>query len=238
MELNEVRSPRFQARLAGLVALITTSSGFTAVVISNLVAYDNAAVTARNILNNELLFRFAIAGDVVAALYIVYTLLLLNLFRPVNRNVALLGAFFSLVGTALGMFVPFFALAALGVLNDAQSFSGFSTEQLQAIALLFLKLRSNISNVSLVLFGAYNMLTGWLIFKSIFMPRILGVLLAVAGFGYEINVFATLLSPAFAAHLAPWILIPGLSELLLAGWFLVVGVNVQRWKQQADLVPR
>jgi hypothetical protein len=109
----------------------------------------------------------------------------------------------------------------------------FNVEQVQAIALLFLKLRVQADNVSLVLFGIYDILTGYLIVRSTFLPRILGVLLAIAGLGYLINTFATLLAPDFAAQLLPYILIPGGADLLLPLWLVVVGVNVQRWKEQA-----
>jgi hypothetical protein len=132
------------------------------------------------------------------------------------------------------MLLPLFDIAALVVLKDAQSLRAFNVEQVQAIALLFLKLRAQADAVSLVLFGTYNILTGYLIVRSTFLPRILGVLLAIAGLGYLINTFATFLAPDFAAQLSPWILIPGGAELLLAAWLLVVGVNAQRWQEQAS----
>jgi hypothetical protein len=75
---------------------------------------------------------------------------------------------------------------------------------------------------------------GYLIFRSTFLPRILGVLLAISGLCYLINCFANFLSPAFAAHLLPYILVPGGAELLLALWLVVMGVNGQRWKEQAS----
>lgn len=79
-----------------------------------------------------------------------------------------------------------------------------------------------------MLFGTYNVLIGYLIFRSTFMPRVLGVLLAISGIGNLINSFATLLAPWFEAHLVPWILLPGLAELLVALWLVVFGVNAQR----------
>ncbi len=227
-------SPRFQARMAGAIAWITTTAGFSLIVLGSLVVNDNAAATAHNILAHEPLYRLAVVGDVIAALYIVYTFLLYNLFRPVNRSLALLAALFSLVGIAVGMLIPLFELAALVVLKDAHFLRGFNLEQVQALALLLLKLRAQAYAVSLVLFGTYNVLTGYLIFKSTFMPRILGVLLAIAGLGYLINTFANFLAPDFAAHLSPWILIPGGAELLLALWLVVFGVNAQRWNEQAN----
>jgi hypothetical protein len=233
MARGEDMSPRFQARMAGLVAWITVSAGFAAIVSGSLIVESNAAVTAHNILAHELLFRLAVVGDVVSALYIVYTLLLYNLFRPVNRNLALLAALFSLVGIAVGMLIPLFEFAALVVLKDGQALRGFTVEQVQAVALLLLHLRAEADSISVVLFGTYNLLTGYLIVRSTFLPRILGVLLAISGAGYLVNSFAILLAPDVAAHLSPWILIPGAAELFLAAWLLIVGVDAHRWKEQA-----
>jgi len=227
-------SPRLQARMAGGIAWITSTSGFAAIVSGNLVDYGNAAATAHNILTNETLFRLAVAGDVLSLLYIAYTLLLYNLFRPVNRSLSLLAAFFSLVGTAVGAVNSLLLLAPLVVLGGDKALSALSVEQVQALALLFLKLHAQLTNIGLVLFGTYNLLIGYLIVRSTFIPRLLGVLLAISGVGYLINSFANILSPAFAAHLVPYILLPGGAELLLALWLLVVGVNAQRWQEQAN----
>lgn len=232
---NRTRAaPRLWARMAGLVAWITTSAGFAAIVIGNLVDPHDATATAHHILANELLYRLAVVGDVIAVLYIVYTLLLYYLLRPVSRGLALLAALFSLVGIAVGMLLPLFDGAALLVLKDAQSLRPLTQEQLQAIALLFLQLRAQADALSLVLFGTYDIFTGYLIVRSTFLPRILGVLLAIAGVGYLINTFANVLAPDFAAHLSPWILIPGLADLLVPTWLLVVGVNARNWEEQAS----
>jgi uncharacterized protein DUF4386 len=234
MERIAEASPRFQARMAGVIAWITATAGFAQIVRGSLVVPDDAAATAHNILAHELLFRLAVAGDIIATLYIVYTFLLYNLFRPVNRNLSLLAVFFSLVGSGIGALNSLFGLAPVVVLGSAQSLSAFNVEQLQALTLMFLKLHAQGYNVGLVLFGTYNVLIGYLIFRSTFLPRILGVLLAISGFCYVINSFANFISPAFAAHLVPYILVPGVAELLLGLWLVVIGVNVQRWKEQAS----
>jgi hypothetical protein len=226
-------SPRVQARLAGVIALITTTSGFAAIASANLVVYDDAAMTAHNILSHEPLFRLAVAGDVLSLLYIVYTLLLYDLFRPVSRSLSLLAAFFSLAGCAVGAVNSLLLSAPLVILGDTQPLHGFTVEQIQALALLFLKLQAQGGNISMVLFGAYTLMVGYLIIRSTFLPRILGALLALSGLGYLINSFASFLAPAFAAHLTPWILIPGGAELLLAFWLLVFGVYAQPWREQA-----
>ena len=226
-------SPRFQARMAGLIALITTTSAFAIFVRSRLVVFGDAAATAHNIQAHELLFRLGLAGDVIALLYIAYTLLLYNLLKPVNRSLSLLAAFFSLVGCAMGAVNCLLQIAPLVVVENAPSLSAFTVEQLQGLALLLLKLHAQGYTIGMVLFGCYNLLVGYLIFRSTFLPRTLGVLLAISGLCYLINCFAIFLAPDFAAHLLPYIMLPGGSELLLALWFLMVGVNVQRWYEQA-----
>jgi hypothetical protein len=226
-------SPRFLARMAGLIAVLTTTAGFANFVIGNLVDPLDAAATAHHILANEQLYRLAAAGDVISVLYIVYTLLIYYLFRPVNRSLALLAALFSLVGIAVGMLIPFFDVAAILVLKDGASLRALTQEQLQAIALLFLQLRGWIDTLSIVLFGIYDILIGYLIVRSTFMPRLFGVWWAIAGVVYLIYSFTTILAPDFAAHLTPWIVIPGLADLVIPVWLLVFGVNERRWKEQA-----
>jgi Domain of unknown function (DUF4386) len=227
-------SPRFLARMAGLVAVITTTAAFANFVIGNMVVPLDAVASAHHILANELLYRLAAAGDVISVLYIVYTLLIYYLFRPVNRSLALLAALFSLVGIAVGMLIPFFDVAALIVLKDAQPLHAFTQGQLQGMALLFLQLRAWVDILSIMLFGAYDILTGYLIVRSTFMPRLFGVWWAIAGVVYLIYSFATILAPDFAAHLSPWIVIPGLADLVIPVWLLVFGVNERRWKEQAS----
>jgi hypothetical protein len=227
--------PQSQARMAGVIGLITSTSGFTAIVVGGLVVNSDAAATAHNILTHEALFRLAVAGSVVSLLYIAYTLLLYNLFRPVSRSLSLLAAFFSLVGCAVGAVNSLLLLAPLVVLENAQPLSSFSVPQLQSQALLFCQLYAQGSNISLVLFGSYDLLIGYLILRSTFLPRILGVLNVIAGLCYLFNSFAIILSPAFAAHLVPYILIPGGTDLVIPLWLVVVGVNAARWKEQDRL---
>jgi hypothetical protein len=142
----------------------------------------------------------------------------------------LLAAFFSLVGCAILAFGSLFQLAPLVILGGSQYLSVFKVEQLRALALVFLELSTMAVNICLVFFGFYDLLIGYLILKSAFLPRILGGLMAFAGLGW-----LTFLSPALANYLSPYILVLGfLAELSLMLWLLVMGVNVQRWKEQAS----
>ena len=226
-------SPRFQARMAGVFAWIGTTEGFAIWVRSRLVVDSDAAATANNILAHELLYRWGFVGDVISCVaFIIYTLLLYNLFRPVSRRLSLVAAVLSLVGLSIHLCVCVFLLAPLVVLGGAQSLSAVNVDQSQALALTFLNLHDDGYAVGMVLFGFYNILIGYLIFSSTFLPRILGVLLAISGLCYQIDNFAGFLWPAFQAHLEPYILLPGIAELLLALWLVVMGVNEQRWKEQ------
>ena len=119
------------------------------------------------------------------------------------------------MGYAVGALICVFQIAPLVLLKDAGA--AFSREQLQELALIFLKLHGQGFLASRVMLGTYNLLIGYLIVRSTFIPRTLGALLGISGVCYWIKSFASLLSPAFAAHLVPNILIPGASELLVPG---------------------
>jgi hypothetical protein len=177
------------------------------------------------------LFRLGLAtGLISTACYVAVTALFYDLFRPVNRGLSLLAAFFSLMGCAILAFASLFQLAPLVVLGGGQYLSVFKVEQLRALASLFLELYGQGVNICFVFFGVYCLLIGYLIFKSSFLPRILGVLMAFAGLGW-----LTFLSPPLANYLSPYIQVFGfLAELSLCMWLLVIGVNVQRWKAQAS----
>ena len=230
MERIGEASPRFTARIAGVFYLMVFLTAVPVLAGGRLVISGDAAATATNILAQEALYRLGWASNLIAtACYVVVTALFYDLFKPVNRSVSLTAAFFSLVGCGLGALSGVFQLAPLAVLGGAQYLSVFTVEQLQALALLLLKLQAQAYNIGLVFFGFYCILIGYLIFRSLFLPRILGALMVFAGLGW-----LTFLSPPLANHLSPYILAPGLlGEGSLMLWLLVIGVNAQRWKEQA-----
>lgn len=226
-------SPRLKARIAGIFYLICgmTFSFADGSVRGKLVIVGDAAATAHNILAHEALYRLGFAAELISAVcYITVTLLLYDMFRPVNRSVSLLAAFFSLTGCTIQALSTLFHLAPLVILGGEQYLSAFKVEQLQALALMFLKLRAQTSSIYMVFFGWYCILIGYLIFRSRFLPRILGVFMAIAGLSYQL-----FLSPPLANYLFPYVVKPAgaLGELSLILWLLVMGVNNQRWREQA-----
>jgi hypothetical protein len=223
--------------MAGFFYLLTGGTAFGFFVRSRLVVSGNAAATAANVVAHEPLFRWAFAADLIGvACYIAVTVLFYELFKPVNRSLSLLAAFFSLMGCAIQLFACVFHLASLLVLGGVQYLSVFTVEQLRAMALMFLKLHGQGVNIAIVFFGFYCLLIGYLIFRSTFLPRIVGVLMAFGGFVYVTNNLAHFLSLPFAKYLPPYAAaLGGLGEGSLVLWLLVVGVNVQRWKEQASV---
>jgi len=153
------------------------------------------------------------------------------LFKPVSRSVSLVAAFFGLVGCAIqasGSVFQFFTLTNLG---NGGTVSVFSSDELsgRAVGMLFLKLTHQVGNVALVFFGVYCLLIGCLILRSTFLPRFLGVLMALAGLGWLIFLY-----PPLAERLFAYIAIVGITaEALLMLWLLVMGVNTERWREQA-----
>jgi hypothetical protein len=225
-------SPHPRVRITGVVYLLYFLTVMSAdFFVKGLVVSGDAAATANNILVHESLFRLGFAINLIAtALYIAVTALFYELFKPVNRSLSLLAAFFSLVGCAIQALSYVCYLAPFVLLGGAQYLSVFKVEQLQALVLMLLNLRSQAEQIGLVFFGFFDFLIGCLILRSTFLPRILGVFMALAGLGW-----LTFLSPPLGNYLSHYVLPLGfLAEFLLMVWLLVKGVNVQRWKEQAS----
>ena len=225
-------SPRLKARIAGVFYLLEMLTGGFAILFvgGRLFVSGDAAATATNILAHLSLFQLGFAANLIQfACYVAVTGLFYDLLGPVNRSLSLLAAFFSLVGCTIGAVSCLFYFAPVVILGGAQYLNVFKVEQLQALALMFLKLYGQCFNISFVFFGFYCLLIGYLIFRSTFLPRILGAGMAFAGLGW-----LTFLSPALAHHLVPYILAAGIGEVSLTLWLLVAGVNAQRWNEQAS----
>jgi hypothetical protein len=225
-------SPQHYARMAGVCYLLgsLTSVFGQMVVLDKLVVSGSATATAANILSHESLFRLGFVSSLMAVpFHIVWAVLFYRLFTPVNRSVSLLAGFVMLVGCTMWALGSLFYLAPLLVLQSKNSLSAFTTEQLQALALMFLKLNVLAYDIGLVFFGFWCALIGYLILKSSFLPRIIGLLEVIAGVGY-----LTLLWRPLAHYLYPYNLaLAGPGEISLLLWLLVKGVNVRKWKEKA-----
>jgi hypothetical protein len=231
-------SPRAMARIAGfLYLLIIVGALFIpfATVPSGMMRGDAALPTVAHILAARQLYALAgIAQLILGACDIGVALILYELLKPVSRSLALLAAFFRLVFVAiananvLNHFVP------LLLLSGASYLAAFTPEQLQALAGMFLRLRTIGLDIALVFFGFHCVILGYLLFRSTFFPRILGLLMAIGGVGYIANIFASVLPFDVAARLFPYVMLPaGVAELGLSLWLVVVGVNAAKWRSRA-----
>ncbi len=238
MERIPGASPRHLARIAGGLYLIIIVAGFFAIglVPATIVVPGDAAATAHNILTHELLYRLGlVAHIIILPCNIALALIFYDLFKVVSRRLSLLVVFFTLVGTAVEGANLLNQFAPLRLLGGEHYLSVFTTEQLQALAYMPLASQAISYNIQQVIYAGYLLAAGYLVFRSTFLPRTVGVLLAIGGLCYLTNSFATFLAPEFAAGLFPYIQVPsGVAELSLCLWFLVMGVNVQRWKEQAS----
>jgi len=227
-------SPRLKARIAGALYLLTILTGIFAqgFVSGTLVVDGDAAATATNILTHKSLFELGFTVYLIEmACQIAITALFYDLLKPAGRSISFMAAFFGLAGCIIKTLSRLFYIAPLFVLGGAHYLNVFSPEQLQSLALLFLKVNDHGAAIALVFFGFYALLTGYLILKSTFLPHIMGVLSVLGGLGW-----LTFLNQPLGYRLFPYVALVGLlGAAALILWLLVVGVNEQRWKEQAKL---
>jgi hypothetical protein len=195
-----------------------------------LVVFSSAATTATNILANRQLFQLSFTIFLIEmAANVASTTLFYPLLRQVNKSVALLSTGWGLTGCIIKTFARAFYIAPLWVLAGTAVLSAFSTEQLQSIALVLLRVNAQGANLALPFFGLEWVLRGYLITRSAYLPRWLGVLSVISGLGWLTYFYPPLGSRLFVM-LA---LIALLQSAAMIFWLLVFGVNEDRWKERA-----
>jgi Domain of unknown function (DUF4386) len=219
------------ARIAGVLLLLSILAGALGEVYvpSKLIVPTDATATARNITAFHSLFRLGFASYLVEAVCdVALALIFYVLLRPVGRTLALLAAFFGLVSTALFAVAEAFYFAPSLILSGADYLKSFSPDQVNALALLSLKFYGRVAGIFMVFYGVASVLRGYLIVRSGYLPRILGVLLALAGVGFIAQNFAIVLAPSYASD---FLLLPmfvaGVSLML---WLLVKGIDIPKWE--------
>ncbi|UCH63685.1 MAG: DUF4386 domain-containing protein [Fidelibacterota bacterium] len=228
-----MNSPKKTARIAGLLYLMMFPLGMfvMAYVHPKLIVPGDAATTANNIMASEGLFRLSIVSALIIQLINIFVVLVLyKLLKPVNKNLALLMVIFILIGVPIQMLNQLNHSAALLLLSGADYLTAFTADQLQALVPLFLDLHEHGINIAGIFWGLWLFPMGYLVFKSGYLPRILGLLLIIGGFGYLIEFVALFLFPNFDATIA-WFTFWG--EVLFPLWLLIRGVNVEQWEKRA-----
>ena len=221
-------------RIAGLLYLTIIVSGIFAefLVRQSLRVPGDAAATASNIMASESLFRFGIAADLVMIMSdVALALIFYVLLKKVNQSLSLLAAFFRLgQATILGLnLLNLFAVIQL--LSGDSFLSMFEVGQLHSLAFLFFNAHGTGYSIAMVFFGFSILVLGYLIFKSGYIPKILGAMLMLASVGYLVDSFAKFLMPNYASYESMFtmvVFVPAfISELALCLWLLIKGLKVQ-----------
>ena len=226
---DSASSARLNARIAGLlyVAVILGGTFAPFAITPSSLAADPAAITAR-MMQSQGAYRFGgVAEIVVLTCDIALAVIFYRLLRPVSRTIAMLAAFFRLAYAAINGANVTLHFAPLLVLT------GQPAPQ-QSLAVTFTQLHLLGFDVALIFFGIHVALLGYLVFRSTYLPRILGLLLMLGGAAYLANSLISLLMPAALSGRALILLAPaGLAEIAIALWLLVAGVNAQKWEEMA-----
>ncbi|MGA8265714.1 MAG: DUF4386 domain-containing protein [Ignavibacteriaceae bacterium] len=223
------------ARLAGLLYLIWVITGIYGVfyIPSQTIVPGDAAATARKILANEFLFRTGIINDIISAtLWVFIALVLYRLFKQVNECQAKLLVVLVIVQIPAAFFMEALNIASLMIIKG-EVLKTFGISQRQDMAMLFFKISDYGSIVLETFWGLWLLPFGLLVYKSVFIPRILGIFLILNGIAYIIHSFTTLLLPDYQATVRLfafpfWIL----GEISIMLWLLIKGVNLSRWKEK------
>jgi len=226
-------SPRTIGRSLGLLFLLVIVCGVFAqgFVSERLINFGDAGATANNILAHKGLFQIGFAVYLIEmASQVATAALWYVLLRPVSRPIALTAAFIELAGAIVKTFARVFFIAPLWVLGGGPTvLHSFTPEQVQSIALILLRTNDVGAATAMALFGFSTFLNGYLIFKSTFMPRWLGVLGMIAGLCWLLYLYPPLGRAAFAIT-APYGLLVSVAMIL---WLIIRGVDEAKWKQLA-----
>ena len=230
---NEALFPPTLARLGGLLYLLVILGGIFGEIVArgSLIVPGDAAATASHLRASEGLWRAGIAVDLVCcACTIGLAWILYGLLRTVDRKLALLMIFVDVIAIGLQAAFDLNLVAALLPLGSAAYLKVFTPRQLETLAYLSVRTHAFGYGISLLFFGLVFPIRGWLIVRSGFLPRVIGVLVSIAGLGYLVNGFTLILAPALAGKLFMFVALPILAgEGSLCLWLLFKGVNVEKY---------
>ena len=219
------------ARMAGLLYFIyiVITIPADALARSPLIVFGDATTTARNIMASEWRFRIGITGDLVSAVFFLLAAwALYRLLKPVNNNFALLFLLLNLGGVAVYSINLLNQFAAVLLLSGADYLKVFQTDQLQALAMFFLILNKNGYWIAQIFFGAWLLPLGYLVYKSGFLPKILGIVMMIHFVGWTMTSLQFFLFPTFGSIIYLTGSLGFISEFGLTLWLLIMGVKEQK----------
>ena len=198
-----------------------------------LVVADNPELTAANIIASERLFRWGFAAYLVEGLAdATLTLLFYRILRVVRRDLALLAVFYRLLGTAGFAMAQVLSFAVLSVVTRSGVSASPAPLELDEIVRLLIDVSRSSQSVFTMFYGVGSCLVGYLIYRSGFLPRWIGVLVAVSGVGFVFRTFSCVLVPSYSSPLlaAP----AGIAWVTFTLWLLIKGIDVPRWREAAS----
>jgi hypothetical protein len=227
-------SPQTYARLGGILYLIIIIAGLFSEFLfrGKLIIAGNASATANNLITSESMWRIGILVEYLSLICtIVLAMIYFFLLRPVHKNLNLLATFFRLISIMVQVVAVLNLTTALFPLLSPEARKAFTSDQVYSLANFAIKSHSFGYSISLLFLGCCFLIHGYLIFKSGFLPKPLGILIQIAGLGYLTNSVTLILVPKLTAWTFPIIILPVfIAETSLGLWLLVKGVDVNKWE--------
>lgn len=220
------------ARIAGFLYLLIVIFGLIAQIFvrDNLVDYDNAAITVKNILASEFWYRFGFVNELLMLVCdIGVTTILYILLKDTSKNLSLLSTLFRVASIIILSVTALTHYAALSFLKGSSYLDVFTSSQLNAFALLSIRLHGTGYNISLLFFGFHLIILGFLIYQSRLFKKFLGILLLIGGICYIANSFIWFLFPDLVKLVYPAIILPSaIGEWIFCFWLLIKGVRAPK----------
>jgi hypothetical protein len=219
------------ARVAGVLFLVSLVAGAfgEAYAPSKIIVSNDAAATVANIKNFQFIYRLGFAAFMTESLCdITLALLLYALLKPVNKYLSLLAAFFGLIATATFACAELFYFAPRVIMRGDSYLNTFSPDQLNSLVLLTFKFSMSAGMLTTAYYGMGWLVRSYLMFRSGYLPKFLGVLMAIGGAGFVLRNFLLILAPEYASDVFLMLMMPG--GLIMTGWLIIKGVDVQNWK--------
>jgi len=216
------------ARFAGLLYLIVTITGIFAefFVRSKFIIGGDTAATIQNISSNLFLFRLGFVSDIVCqTAHFFLVLVLYAMFKSINQRAALFMLSCVLVSVSITFLNLLNHFAAVILLTDSSIMSGFSTEQVHSMVMLFLNLHKNGYSIAGVFFGLWLFPLGTFVYQSNRFPKVIGILLMISCFGYLIDFVVKFLFPEMVVITYPGLAIAVVGELSICFYLLIKGVK-------------
>ncbi len=231
-------SPQLYARIAGVCYLFIIILGVIGqfFVRDSLIVYGDTATTVNNIAASPSLWRAGIAGDLTMHLLDIPVMVIFYLLlKPVNNRIALLGLVFNIIQTAVLVANKLVLLVPALLLKSTEYQAAFAPEQINAQVNLLIEIHNHGLALGLIFFGFACLVYSYLIIKSGYLPKLIGVLMGIAGCSYLISCISLIIAPEVAGKVQLVLVLCVIGELSCALWLLIKGVNLSKWKIKNSL---